>query len=723
MELRNGRGAPAAARLTFALAGFGLFAGCNGDRPDSVHSPASRRAALTGVRLDAKALVIVAGPDNTNGGAITAALDRLGTPFDVLDANQATFTADQLATGTHGHYQAIFLASADLTNGSATVLSAADWQALADYEAAFGVRRVSLSTIPDAGYGYAGYDAVDSAAAPITVACSERGAAVLARVNCSAGVRLTGRVVYLGRASASASDGDGATVPLLADGGGRIAAAIRSYPDGREALTLNFDQAGDAIATLQLLPDVIAWATRGVYLGERHTWIGVQLDDLFLPSALRAGGTYRITGDEMQTIYDWQQRRRRQPNQADLRLDWAVNAQGAADDDPLTQKARAVGPGFKWISHTYDHAEMDFMTYAQAFSEFDRNDKLIAGLGLAPFSVANLVTPGITGLHNADVMAAAYNVGVRYLIGDSSIADSDNPSFNAGLPDFVEPRLFIIPRRATDLDFDVSLPEQFLAEFNQVVGAAASYDALVDYESDILLRYLLRGENDPWMFHQANVRDHGGGASLLSDLLDRTFDQYDALLRFPFVSPTMDVLGAAVMARTAYAQAQVTAVIEPGLAITVQADRAVTVPVTGACGTNPERYAGDWIASVAVPAEGSTRVELGPCAEGEEGSGSGGGSGAPGTGGITGAGGEAEAKSGGGAGAGGTDGSGGAPGGGDADRAPARDAGSPPPRPATGCSCDAAPHAARAGTRAWLALAVALAVAVGSARRRRRRDV
>ena len=34
------------------------------------------------------------------------------------------------------------------------------------------------------------------------------------------------------------------------------------------------------------------------------------------------------------------------------------------------------------------------------------------------------------------------------------------------------------------------------------------------------LRYLLRGENDPWMFHQANLRDLGGGQSLLTDLLD-----------------------------------------------------------------------------------------------------------------------------------------------------------------------------------------------------------
>ena len=35
------------------------------------------------------------------------------------------------------------------------------------------------------------------------------------------------------------------------------------------------------------------------------------------------------------------------------------------------------------------------------------------------------------------------------------------------------------------------------------------------------------------MFHQANVRDIGGGKSLLSELLDATFDKYAARATFP----------------------------------------------------------------------------------------------------------------------------------------------------------------------------------------------
>ena len=59
----------------------------------------------------------------------------------------------------------------------------------------------------------------------------------------------------------------------------------------------------------------------------------------------------------------------------------------------------------------------------------------------------------------------------------------------------------------------------------------------------------MRGENDPWMFHQANLRDNGGGKSLLTDLLDAVLDKYAARSTFPIVSPTMEDLAATVKAR------------------------------------------------------------------------------------------------------------------------------------------------------------------------------
>ena len=86
-------------------------------------------------------------------------------------------------------------------------------------------------------------------------------------------------------------------MPLLTDSSGRILAATRAYGDGREALSLNFAQSASLFHTLQLLHGVVSWATRGVFLGERHAYIGVQIDDFFLPDDIYTGGTFRMSGE------------------------------------------------------------------------------------------------------------------------------------------------------------------------------------------------------------------------------------------------------------------------------------------------------------------------------------------------------------------------------------------------------------------------------------------
>ena len=47
----------------------------------------------------------------------------------------------------------------------------------------------------------------------------------------------------------------------------------------------------------------------------------------------------------------------------------------------------------------------------------------------------------------------------------------------------------------------------------------------------------MRGETDPWMFHQANLRDLGGGQSLITAFLDAVLAKYSARATFPIVEP------------------------------------------------------------------------------------------------------------------------------------------------------------------------------------------
>ncbi len=212
------------------------------------------------------------------------------------------------------------------------------------------------------------------------------------------------------------------------------------------------------------------------------------------------------------------------------------------------------------------------------------------------------------------MLAAAAAAGIHYLVSDTSQPGYNNPSFNEGIPSTLQAGLLLIPRRPTDLYYSVSTPAQWVAEYNTRNSTNLDYPTLIDKVSTTLLGYLLRGENDPWMFHQADTRDNGGGHSLLSDLLDAAFDKYAALMTVPIVSPTMDVLGARVAARAQFDTSGASATIAADGSVTVHvATNAATVPVTGLCSPGAESYAGDSISYVAVTPGADVTVPAGSC--------------------------------------------------------------------------------------------------------------
>ena len=163
-------------------------------------------------------------------------------------------------------------------------------------------------------------------------------------------------------------------------------------------------------------------------------------------------------------------------------------------------------------------------------------------------------------------------------------------------------------------------------------GAAVDYPTMIDQTSDDLLRDLLNGNNDPWMFHQANTRDYdGGGHSLLSDLLTATFGKYTAAATFPIVSPTMDDLAARVTSRMTFNASGVVATIQPQTSVTISVTAAATVPVTGLCVPGAESYGGQTISYLPLAAGQSVTLSLTTCNPDYGGGGAGGASGASGS--------------------------------------------------------------------------------------------
>jgi peptidoglycan/xylan/chitin deacetylase (PgdA/CDA1 family) len=574
--------------------------------PDTGASP------IANATVDARVLVISAKGTSATLAAIQATLQYLGTPFDVLNASTGpALTADALASGAHGKYNAIFLDMGDLSIGGASAFSDAEWTVLTTYEVEFGVRRVSLYTSPDASYGFLDNDVgVDPTTTPISATCTAAGKALFVGTNCANPV-----VINQGYAYPTAV-ADSATTPLLVDAGGNVYAATRKYPDGREALALTFGQAPSYVSYLELAYGLVSWGTRGLFIGERHVYAMPQIDDLFLASAIYTGGVYRITDADMQAFANWQTATRANPLTAGFRASWACNGAGSSSrpGDPLTAKAVALGPTFEWINHTWDHPVLDALSYADVLQEFTQNDQYLRGLGLMPYTTINAVTPNISGLGSADAMRAIHDTGIQQIVSDTSVQGENNPSPNAGIWNALQPSVLEIPRKPTNLYFNVSQPAEWIPEY-EVLQAIASidYPTIQGAQSDELFRLMLNGSNDPWMFHQANTRNYdGAGHSLLSDLLDSTFAKYAAVMTFPVVSPTMDDLATRVRNRMALDASGVVATIGAG-GLTITVAHAATIPVTGLCTPGAESYAGQTM-SYLVLADGQTaNYALGAC--------------------------------------------------------------------------------------------------------------
>jgi hypothetical protein len=618
----------------------------------------SRNSAQSaGQQIDLKVLVITADGREAGLPAIRQVLDYHGTPYAlyVASATPGGLTAGKLSAGSQGFYQGILLATGDLgynKNGVWTsALTAAEWDTLRTYERTFAVRRLAWYTFPHAEYGFdvqSGVSAVDTTPPGELLAnFTASGRTVFSYMNTANAVPIRHAYTYL----ATAASG---TDPLITDAAGHALGLVNSLTDGRQTLALTFDSNPHVLHNLALGYGLVNWVTKGLFLGERRTYLGAQVDDLFLSNDVWVAGqpctapiddtavTYRMTGDDLRAVLAWQSARQADPVLAAFRLDLAMNGFGTTDTyneengtdpDTLTPVARQNQARFKWINHTYDHANLDAVTYNQAFREIDRNNNVASNLGLSRYNRKNLVTPDVSGLTNLSFLNAAWDAGVRYLVSDTSRAGYSNPSPNAGIYNALKPGILMIPRRPNNLFFNVSLPAEWVAEYNCFYGANGrfpppagwgydlNYGEILDRESDVLLSYLLKGDLDPLMFHQPNLRAFDcpgaycpsghtpGRATLLGDLLDTTFVKYKQLSTLPILSPTMNEVGVKMADRMKYNVAGVRASVSNG-AITVTAAKAAVVPVTGLNRTGAQSYGGQYTSYVTLAAGQSVTLPL-----------------------------------------------------------------------------------------------------------------
>ncbi len=602
---------------------------------DMPTQPTIATTPVPNATYNARILVISADGAEADLPAIRQSLDYVGAPYDVYTATLTPngLTASRLYTSTNGFYQGVILTTSSLgiSDGGAyrSALSPQEWQTLWNYEAIFGVRQVSWYTYPTPDYGFTGTPTpIDTTPprSPLNGTLTTAGRIIFPYLNPLGQISI--KYSYTYRASAAVSN----TTTLISSSN-RPLALIKTYPDGRENLAMTFDSSPYLVHALQVGYGVINWVTRGVFIGERHVYIGAQIDDVLIDDNVwppttacgtdpeTTGVTYRIDGADLQNVRSWQVAKRGQAMTGDLRFDMAFNGEGSTDiysDTTLLTATTQYQSDFGWINHTYDHDVWTGMSYSNARTELSQNDAVARLLGFTNYNRINLITPEISGLDNRNTMRAAYASGTKYVVGDTSRPTLDNPSPNIGINNALQPSILIIPRHPNNLFYNVSTPDEWRAEYNCLYrsywGRNLSYNEILGKESDVLLQYLLNGDMDPWMFHQPNLRKYNSSARfLLGELLDMTLDKYDNLFNLPIVSPTMDKLGERMANRMASNAAGITATIHPGQSIVIHAARATTLAVTGVTvpnsgGSTSETYGGQPISYIKFTSNNQTKT-------------------------------------------------------------------------------------------------------------------
>lgn len=588
--------------------------------------------AETPKSIEMKLLVISADGTEPVFAAIKSVLNQVGVPYDAMIARNTPFNALSLSDGQGaGRYQGIILTTGNLgyeTVGGSfeSAFTLSQWQALWDYETSFRVRQVTLYTYPGGepdNYGLNLYAGIDTTASPVQAQMTDAGKVVFNYLNPANPVTIRNAWTYLAMPNTSTNP-----VPLLKTSEGYAIVSINNYANGRSNLTITADGNPNLIHSLALGYGVINWVSKGMFLGSRKVYLNAQPDDILIDDEMwdatrnsSTGPDFRISGLDFSRLISWQKLLRlNHPSAAALTLEMPFNGVGASGiypNDTLTPAVKLLQKEFKWVSHTYTHENLDAISYNNAWDELRKNDSMANKLGLTNYSKNTMIQPDISGLNNPEFLRAAVDFGIRYILSDTSQPGWDNPGPNAGFLSTYQPNILIIPRRPTNLYYNVSTPEEWVSEYNYFYAPgglfpawdrALTYSEIVDKESEIMLRYLLKYDIDSLMFHQPNLRAYDGTNSLLGDLINATIIKYERLLKLPIVSPGQMNTGDLMAARMAYNSSGVKATLLLGSPnkIALRTVNSVVVPFTGISqGNKQEVYGGQTVSSIKLGAGGT----------------------------------------------------------------------------------------------------------------------
>jgi hypothetical protein len=617
---------------------------------------AAAAAAVPTDQVGVRALVIAVDSSDFGIATWTSMLDRAGAAYDVLTARTTPLTNSTLvnADGT-GKYNAILLTNnsllyQDSTGAFVSALSGDQWNLLWAYERTYAVRQATLynsyGTFPEDYCLRAGSEGGTGANTQLaTLTAAAAGTGPFSDLKAAAQIPITESYVYNDTLAAGCS----ATAMLTS--GSSTLGVLTTSSDGRQRLSLTFTSNQFLLQADLLTYAMFRWASRGLFLGELRHSLNVDVDDWF------------NTSDELQsngTLTTWQMRahdaynaslqqaalRTRYPLASQFTLGMAYNGSDAdltagstcspnGGVNQLTATTRCLRNTFRWINHTYDHAELDHTDYATTVSQITQNLQVGAQLGLpTPANVLKQPSYSGLGVYNPDpndsinpptdfgltasnpaLLQAARDTGVQYLHGNMSfgshaaaVAGCFNCAFGLGLSSdnsqviypTTSPVVKVVPDFPTNMWYFSTTPAEETYFYNQYYGPGGkfptfttnqTYSQIIAFESGQAMNRIATGYIYTNTLHIGNLRDYGGGQTLGSDWANAVMSKYSSYYSVPLLCqgwPALATYASDRMAHFAELHAGVSAVYDRGantVTVTSPAAGSLTVSGDGAAGS------------------------------------------------------------------------------------------------------------------------------------------
>ena len=195
--------------------------------------------------------------------------------------------------------------------------------------------------------------------------------------------------------------------------------------------------------------------------------------------------------------------------------DWTEDCV-SRDDLTTWWKTPSNRDKYAHISHTFSHLEQNNATYSDVYKEISFNQAWLkqSGIDTAKYFTDNgIIPPAITGLHNGDALRAWWDRGITNCVGDNTrpaLMNQQNdmwPYFTNVASDGFD-GMQVNPRFATRIYYNCDTPDCTVQEWIDTSTAnSGDFETLLETEKGETMRHLFGLHHDPYMFHQANLRN------------------------------------------------------------------------------------------------------------------------------------------------------------------------------------------------------------------------